>query len=91
MKTIKGKLIKGKELRYAAVHGVPVYYVEKYLNPMDTHMNYDGKSMLTKAPYGYYIGNSDIDPDAYGDDEVVSGEFDEGNFFVFKLNGVKYS
>ena len=88
----KGKVLNGKELQFAAKNKLPVFYVEHYDNPMDRHMNYNGICVMEKARIGYYIGNSDIDPKEFRNDELVSGEIpDGGTYTVHAVKGVKYS
>jgi hypothetical protein len=87
----KGALLTGAELRFAAKHGIPVWYVEKYHNPHDRHMNFNGVSVMKKANAGYYIGNSDIDPDDYTDVQYMAVEFPEGYMEVREVKGQKYS
>ena len=76
------RTLTGKELRFAAKHRIPVRYIERYDNPQDRHMNFNGICVMEPAKVGFYIGNSDIDPSAYKDDEPVEGTFEEGTFAV---------
>lgn len=39
---------------------------------------------------GYYIGNSDINPGEYREDQPVEGDFPEGYFRVSAVVGVCY-
>lgn len=75
--------LTGKQLRFAATHGLKVRYVEIYHNPEDKHMNFNADCRMEPAKTGFYIGNSDIEPDDYGDDCPVIGEFPEGIFGVY--------
>jgi hypothetical protein len=84
------RLITGKELKYAAAHMLRVRYVEQYHNPQDSHMNYDGVCIMKPANVGYYIGNSDIDPSAWSDDDAVTADFGEGVMYVYAVPGVNY-
>lgn len=89
--SIKGELMNGAELRFAARNKLAVYYVEMYDNPSDKHMNFRGKCFMTKiSGDSYYIGNSDIDVSEYKDTEFVNGDFPEGDYAVYKINGIKY-
>lgn len=88
---VKGDLINGKELRFAAQHNLPVYYVETYYDPQDKHKNYRGKCVLEHIrDEEYYIGNSDINLAEYSDSGYVTGDFAEGDFAVFKVVGIQY-
>jgi hypothetical protein len=82
--------LTGKELRVAAEKHLPVYYVEEYPNPMDSHMNFHNKCWMKPANAGYYIGNSDINPEYYKDEDIVEGDFLEGTFGVYAIKGIKY-
>ena len=82
--------LTGAELRFAAQNQIPVYYEEKYLNPEDKHLTHKGKCVMTKAPKGYYIGNSDINPDDFENNQLVQGEFPEGSFRVSKIARQNY-
>lgn len=82
--------LTGKELRFAAENQIPVFYEETYENPQDRHMNFKGVCVMQQANCGYYIGNSDIDPDDYKDDDRVEGEFGEGTFRVCGIVGKNY-
>ena len=84
------RVLTGKELKFAAENGLRVRYVEQYLNPYDEHKNEDTVCIMEKANIGYYIGNSDIVPEDYSDDELVSGDFGEGTFAVYAVPGVQY-
>lgn len=85
------KTLTGSELRFAAENQIPVFYEEKYHSPEDRHMNFRGKCVMEKAPSGFYIGNADIDPDDYSDNQSVEGEFPEGIFRVSAIAGARYS
>ncbi len=85
------KILTGAELKFAAWNKVPVHYVEKYFNPMDRHMNFSGKCVMEKAPVGFYIGNSDIDPNTIPDSSLAEGEFPEGTWKVCRVAGKSYS
>lgn len=84
------RLLTGKELKIAAEKKLPVRYVESYLNPEDDHMNYDDVCVMEPANMGFYIGNSDIQPNDFKDGQTVSGEFDEGSYGVYAVEGVEY-
>ena len=84
------RLLTGKELRFAAENRVPVHYIEKHYNPMDKHMEYDGVCIMEPAIIGYYIGNTDIEPDYWENDVFVQEDFDAGIFSVFAVPGEKY-
>ncbi len=84
------RTLTGKELRYAAAHKVAVHYEEKYRNPQDRHMNFKGTCVMQEARQGFYIGNSDIDPDEFKDGQLVEGDFPEGTFKVCALPGKIY-
>ena len=84
------KALTGKQLRIAAEKGLKVKYIEHYYNPMDSHMNYNDIYVMTKANTGYYIGNSDIDPEEWDEDQEVEGDFPEGTFGVYAVKGIKY-
>lgn len=88
---VKGEMINGKELRAAAEKGLPVYYTEEYYSPSDRHMNFKGKCVMKKITTDeFYIGNSDIDVSLWQDDELVSSAFNEGEYAVYKVNGIQY-
>lgn len=90
-KAIKGELITGKELRAAALKKLPVYYIEEYYSPSDKHMSFKGKCVMKKiSPDEFYIGNSDIDVSLWQDDELVRSDFNDGEYAVYKVNGIKY-
>jgi hypothetical protein len=83
--------LTGKELKIAAKKGLKVRYVERYYNPMDSHMNYNRICKMTPAAEGYYIGNSDIEVDCWKDDDIIDFiEFGEGDFGVYAVPGTKY-
>ena len=88
---MKRRLLTGKELRAAALAGLPVRYVEKYENPQDRHMNFNEVCTLEPAKSGFYIGNSDIQPADFADDQAVEGEFPEGHFAVYAAPKIKYA
>lgn len=90
---IRGKLMTGKELRFAATNELPVYYVETHYNPSDKHMNFRKKCVMQKcglSTSAYYIGDSDIDLIDWDDDTLVTSSFDGGDYAVYKINGVRY-
>lgn len=87
----KPRILTGKELRYAADNGLQVHYVEEYHDPHCVGMNYNGVCVMEKAPNGYYIGQSDIQPEFFADDDEVHEVFDEGEFTVYAVDGVNYS
>lgn len=82
------RTLNGKELRFASKKGLKVYYKEIYYNPMED--DYEGECIMEKAKNGYYIGNSDIDPNDFTDDELVYYEFSGGFVSVHEVKGVKY-
>ena len=84
------RILTGKELRIAGKKHLPVYYIE--LHPgYDTHYNFRGKCFLEEANEGYYIGNSDIDPKLWKDNDEVSGDDIDGTTFkVCAVEGIKY-
>ena len=57
---------------------------------MDSHMNFNDECVMEKASIGYYIGNSDIVPEEWGDEQAVEGDFPEGTFGAYPANGVDY-
>lgn len=81
----KGKILTGKQLREKIAKKERVWYREVYDNPHDKHLDYDGPASLEEAHCGYYIGNSDIEPDDYADDEAVSGETHSSCYGVYEL------
>ena len=85
----KGHILTGKELRFAAENEVPVFYEEDYHDP--AIRGFFGVSVMEKAPVGYYIGDSDINPNEFDDNEVVMGDFPEGKYVVYGVKGHKYS
>lgn len=84
------RMLLGRELKIAAEKKLPVRYVELYHNPQDSHMEYDGVCVMEPANVGFYIGNSDICPDDFKDDALVGGDFGEGRFGVYAVEGVEY-
>jgi len=91
-KKIKGDLITGEELRFAAENKLPIYYFETHYNPSDNHLNYQGKCVLKHiAAQSYSIGHGDINLSDYSDAEPVAGVIPEGEFAVYKIVGIKYS
>lgn len=84
------RLLTGKELRFAAQYGLPVYYQELNENPMKKHKNYKSVCIMEKANIGHYIGNSDIDVDAFEDDEIVKDYYSEVHIAVYAVKGVIY-
>ena len=84
------QLLTGRQLRIAAEKKLKVRYVENYYSPYDEHMNFDDECVMEEAVIGYYIGNSDIEPEDFSDDEFVGGDFPEGTFGVYAVEGVKY-
>ena len=85
------RILTGKELRVAIKYRRDVFYFEHHHDPRDAHKNFNGRCVLKKATVGYYIGNSDIDPDEWDDDEPVTGDFNEGWFAVYAFPFTKYS
>lgn len=86
----RGRLLTGAELRFAIANKLPVFYVETYDNPQDAHMNYKGICKMTPAPVGYYIGQSDIQPSDYRNEDFVESVFPEGSMSVHRVVGIKY-
>lgn len=84
------RVLTGKELKVAAKKGLRVRYVESYFDPQEKHRRYNKICKMEKAKVGYYIGNSDIDPDEYLDRQLVAGDFGDGLFGVYAVEGVKY-
>ena len=84
----RGRILTGKELRHAADNGTPVFYEEEYHDPNEK--GFYGETRLEKAPRGYYIGDSDIQPDEFADDEVVMRSFPEGTYTVYEVVGQTY-
>ena len=90
------KTLTGKELKIAAEKRLKVRYIEKYFNPQDRHMNYNGDCIMRKCKEddenddSYYIGDSDICLDEYDDNDVVCGDFPDGTFEVRRAKGVRY-
>ena len=84
------RALTGKELKFAAENKLQVRFVETYHNPHDEHKNYDDVCVMEEANIGYYIGDSDIVPSEYGDNEEVRCNFDEGVYVVYAVPGVKY-
>jgi hypothetical protein len=85
------RVLTGKELRVAGEKHLPVYYIEVY-SGYDSHMDYRGKCYMEPANTGYYIGNSDIDPGIYEDNDEVSGtDMDNTSFKVCAIGGVVYA
>lgn len=85
------KCLTGKELRFAAENNLPVRWVYKEPNPDDKWKNENVVCVMEKANVGYYIGNSDIVPDDYTDDEEVNITDGDGvHFEVRPVKGVKY-
>jgi hypothetical protein len=85
-----GVILTAKQLRYAAENKIPVFYTEQHENPHDRHMNYKKACVMEPASSGYYIGDSDIDPDDYAEDDLIQGELDDGFFNVTGVVGQKY-
>jgi len=85
------RILTGKELRIAIAKRLKVHYTEKYYSPLDKHLNFKGECILEKAKIGYYIGNSDIDPADYKNDDDVAGEIYGGYFEVCTASKVKYT
>ena len=84
------RVLIGKELRIAGEKHLPVYYIEIH-SGYDSHMDYRGKCFLEKANEGYYIGNSDIDPKLWEDNDEVSGDDIDGTTFkVYAIEGIIY-
>lgn len=83
-----GRLLTGRELRVAAQLKLKVRYVERYF---DGTSAYDKVVVMEPAKAGYYIGCSDIEPDLFGDDDLVYGEGDWGIFGVYAVPGVDYA
>ena len=79
----KGRLLTGKELKFAAANKIPVWYEEIYDNPFNKHYTFKGKSIMEEAGTGYYIGNSDIEPDLFVDDEEIFCNFEDGTYAVY--------
>lgn len=89
-KGLKSRLLTGRELRVAAKKKLKVRYVETYHNPHDSDKDYDSICVMEEANVGYYIGNSDIEPDVFSDSEDVQGDFDEGTYAVYAVDDVEY-
>jgi hypothetical protein len=86
-----GRLLTGKELKFAAKNKIPVWYTERYFNQQDQHLNFHKEVVMEKAQGdSYYIGNSDITPNDYRDEDPVDSEFDEGVFSVRAAPGQNY-
>lgn len=84
-----GRVLTGRELRAAAHRGLPVGYIEGFFNPSEP--GFAGVVVMEKAKYGYYIGPSDIEPEAFGDTEPVSYETDVGYVRVTAVEGIDYT
>ena len=80
----------GRELRFAAEHKLPVFYVLEHFNPNNKDKNFRGPVTLEKASVGYYIGDYDIDSDQFENDQIVEESFDEGTYEVFGIKGIRY-
>ena len=87
---MRREVITGKELRFAAINKIPIYYEEIYFDYDDKSKDFAGECVLEKAKHGFYIGNSDIGINDFGDKEKVMGDFSEGIFKVYKIQGKKY-
>lgn len=87
---MKNKVLTGKQLRYAAKHGLEIIYTEEYYNPQDSDKNYLVQAALEKTKAGYFIGYSDIDPDDYADEEPVTCDFIDGILNAYAVPGVSY-
>ena len=93
------KILNGRELRIAAEKGLEVRCVVQYENPFDKHMNYNEECIMEKCSndnktpdeHWYYIGDSDICLEYYGDEDPVVEDFGEGKMQVFRVKGVKYT
>lgn len=84
------RVLTGKELKIAAEKRLKVYYIEHYYNPLDKHLNFKGECYLEKANIGYYVGNSDINPEDFKDGALVMGDFFEGYYEVCVASKVRY-
>jgi hypothetical protein len=84
------RVLTGKELKVAAIKRLQVYYIEKYYNKLERHLNFKGTCNLEKSIKGFYVNNSIIDPNKYKDNDPVCGEFFGGYFEVCALAKIKY-
>jgi hypothetical protein len=82
-------ILTGKEARYAAKHGLLVWYEERYYDPQDKHLEFNGPS-LSLMSTTCCIGHADIPVNDYKDGEPVMDVFGEGLFKVYGVVGVKY-
>lgn len=81
-------LLTGRELKIAAERGLRVKYRRYGYDPQTPDMRWTGK--MEKAKYGYYIADSDIDPDMFEDDEKVRYDDVDSYIGVYKVKGVNY-
>ena len=85
------KCLTGKELKIAAEKKLPVRWVYKEPSAYDKYKNENIVCVMEPANIGYYIGNSDIVPDDYGDHEEINITDGDGvHFEVRPVKGVKY-
>ncbi len=84
------RILSGKELKKAAKEGLKVRYMETHEDPYEE--DWDEVCVMEACDgSGYYIGGSDIEPDEFPDDALVSHELDDGMMSVRVAPGVDYS
>lgn len=86
----KGEILKGKQLRFAAKNRVPVFCVEHYYSAFEPDRVFCGQCIMEPAKNGFYIGNTDIDPNLFGDDDLVDVDFGDGYLVVYAIAKEKY-
>lgn len=84
------RILTGKEARYAAKHGLSIWYEERYYDPQDKYKEFNGPSLalMVKRCCISYV---DIQLESFKDGELVTEDFDEGWYKVYGVVGVKYS
>jgi hypothetical protein len=91
----QGDLLTGKELEFAAKNKLKVRYICKMYDANDRYKNCNIICVMKECSnntdeHYYYIGDSDICLEDYGDKDEVFADFEEGTFEVRKVKGVQY-
>lgn len=94
-KARSNEIMTGKELKFAASNNLQVWVKEEWddgnaawkcINKA-CHLEEGGEYEGTKF---YYLGNGDIVPEDYEDNDLVQDKFNEGIVTLYKIKGVNY-
>lgn len=87
---VERQILTGREVKFAAENKLPVYCELIYFSLYDKHKNVRKKCIMEKAPIGYFIASTDINPDEYKQDEYVFADFSDGTLTVRSIPGIIY-